>query len=91
MTRVMLLNLLLILTPFLFYAIYILLDKKPETREDFWRLIPLGKLLVIGFALMGVFYATQITFGSDVKDGIYHPAIVKDGKVIPGFIERREP
>jgi len=91
MTRVILLNLLLIIAPFFLYAIYILLQKKPETQDEFWRLIPLGKLLLIGFGFMAVFYATQITFGSDVKDGIYHPATVKDGQVIPGYIEPRKP
>ena len=87
MTRIILINLLLILAPFLFYAAYILIEKKPETRQEFWQFIPLKKLLIIGFALMGVFYITQITFFTSVKDGIYHPATVKDGKVIPGYIE----
>ncbi len=87
MTRIILINLLLILAPFLFYAAYILIEKKPETRQEFWPLIPLKKLLIIGLSLMGIFYITQITFFTSVKDGIYHPATVKDGKVIPGYIE----
>ena len=87
MTRIILINLLLILAPFIFYAAYILIEKKPETRQEFWQFIPLKQLLIIGFALMGVFYITQITFFTSVKDGIYHPATVKDGKVIPGYIE----
>jgi len=87
MTRIILINLLLILAPFLFYAAYILIEKKPETRQEFWQFIPLKKLLIIGLVLMGVFYITQITFFTSVKDGIYHPATVKDGKVIPGYIE----
>ena len=87
MTRIILINLLLILAPFLFYAAYILIEKKPKTRQEFWQSIPLKKLLIIGFAMMGIFYVTQITFGTSVKDGIYHPATVKDGKVVPGYIE----
>ncbi len=90
MTRIILINLLLILAPFLFYAAYILIEKKPETRQDFWQFIPLKKLLIIGFVLMGIFYLTQITFGTSVKDGIYHPATVKDGKIVPGYIEPAE-
>lgn len=86
MTRVILINLLAIIAPFLFYALYILIEKKPETKDEFWRLIPLRKLLVAGFCLMVIFYITQIRFTGQ-KDGIYHPATVRDGKVIPGYIE----
>lgn len=87
MTRIIFINLLLITGPFLFYAAYIMLDKQPETSPEFWKFIPLKKLLILGTALMAIFYATQITYGGGVKDGIFHPATVKDGKVIPGYIE----
>ncbi|GAA6212919.1 hypothetical protein NBRC116602_26600 [Hyphomicrobiales bacterium 4NK60-0047b] len=87
MTRVIAINLLLIFLPLIIYGAYIIIDKKPEDKVAFWKQIPLKLLFSIGFALMLIFYVTQITFNTGVKDGIYHPAIVKDGKVIPGYIE----
>jgi|GEM_PF-2897241 len=87
MTRVIAINLLLIFLPLIIYGAYIIIDRNPEDKAAFWKQIPLKLLFSIGFALMIIFYITQITFNSGVKDGIYHPAIVKDGKVIPGYIE----
>lgn len=87
MTRVIAINLLLIFLPLIIYGAYIFVDKKPEDKAEFWKHIPLKPLFSIGFILMLIFYITQITFNSGVKDGIYHPPTVKDGKVIPGYIE----
>lgn len=89
MTRVIFINLLLIIAPFLLYGLYVLFEKNPKTAAEFWPLIPLKKLLAIGFALMIVFYITQIKFKGD-QEGIYHPPVVRDGKVIPGYIEPRD-
>lgn len=87
MTRVIALNLLLIFLPFLLYAAYVMIEKKPEDKEQFWGYIPLKPLFIIGFFLMAVFYISQINKVPETKDGIYHPATVKDGKVIPGYVE----
>ncbi len=87
MTRVIALNLLLIFLPFLLYAAYVIIEKKPEDKEQFWGHIPLKPLFIIGFFLMAVFYISQINMVPETKDGIYHPATVKDGKVIPGYVE----
>ena len=87
MTRVIAINLLLIFLPLIIYGAYIIIHKKPEDKEAFWQQIPLKTLFAIGFLFMFIFYVTQITFNSGVKDGIYHPPVVKDGKVIPGYIE----
>ena len=87
MTRVIAINLLLIFLPLIIYGAYIIIDKKPEDKDAFWSQMPLKGLFAIGFVFMLIFYITQITFGNKVKDGIYHPPTVKDGKVIPGYIE----
>ncbi len=87
MTRVIAINLLLIFLPLIIYGAYIIIHKKPEDKDAFWKQIPLKVLFSIGFLFMLIFYITQITFDSGVKDGIYHPPVVKDGKVIPGYIE----
>lgn len=87
MTRVIAINLLLIFLPLIIYGAYIIIDKKPEDKDAFWSQMPLKGLFAIGFLFMLIFYITQITFGNKVKDGIYHPPTVKDGKVIPGYIE----
>lgn len=86
MGRVFAINLLLILAPFIIYAVYIMVDKNPETRTELWSYLPQKTLFIIGIALLGLFYVTQISFFSS-PDGVYHPASVgKDGKIIPGHI-----
>lgn len=87
MTRVIAINLLLIFLPLIIYGAYIIIHQKPEDKATFWKQVPLKVLFSIGFVLMLIFYVTQITFYSGVKDGIYHPPVVKDGKIIPGYIE----
>ncbi len=89
MARVVAINILLILAPFIVYAAYILIEKKPDSREAFWKLMPAKPLFAVGLLLMSVFYITQIDFNSG-KDGVYHPAEVRDGKIIPGYISKRE-
>lgn len=89
MARVVAINILLILAPFILYAAYVLIEKKPDTREDFWKLIPAKKLFAVGLLLMSIFYITQINFNAG-KDGVYHPAEVRDGKIIPGYISKPE-
>ncbi len=86
MTRVVLINLGLIFAPFIIYAAYIILDKQPATSEEFWALIPLKKILMIGVGLMLIFYITQLSL-TPAQKGKYHPPEVRDGKIIPGYIE----
>jgi quinol-cytochrome oxidoreductase complex cytochrome b subunit len=90
MTRVVAINILLILAPFLFYSAYVLLEKKPKDKQEFWKLIPAKTLFAVGLCFMAIFYISQITFQHPVKDGVYHPAEVRDGKVIPGYISPPE-
>ena len=86
MIRLIAINLLLILAPFILYAAYVWLEKKPATSKEFWQHIPLLPLFLAGTALMFAFMVTQISTAPAVKDGIYHPPIVKDGVVIPGHV-----
>lgn len=86
MARVIAINLLLIFLPLIIYSAFIILYKQPEHKDEFWSLIPLKKLFFMGFLAMGIFYFTQVNYNKTIKDGVYHPATIKDGKVIPGYI-----
>ncbi len=86
MLRLIAVNMLLILAPFILYAAYVWLEKKPQTSKEFWSHIPLLPLFIGGVTLMTVFMLTQISLRPAVKDGIYHPPVVKDGVVIPGHV-----
>lgn len=86
MTRVIAINLLLIFLPFILYAAYIWLEKKPETSKEFWQYIPLLPLFVTGVILMSTFMISQIAIGPPQKDGVYNPPVIKDGVVIPGHV-----
>lgn len=90
MARVIAINLLLIFLPLIIYSAFIILYKQPEDKAEFWALIPTKTLFTIGFLLMGIFYFTQINFHKTIKDGVYHPAKIQDGKVIPGYISPPE-
>ena len=86
MTRVALINLGLMFAPFIIYSAYVMLQKQPATREEFWQHIPLRKMLIAGFGLMLVFYITHLSL-TPAQKGKYHPPVVKDGKIIPGYVE----
>lgn len=90
MARVIAINLLLIFLPLIIYSAFIILYKQPEHKDEFWSLIPLKKLFFMGFLAMGIFYFTQVNYNKTIKDGVYHPATIKDGKVIPGYISPPE-
>lgn len=82
MLRAVLIELALFLTPF---ALYYLLVKRARRGEQIttpWLYLSLAGLLVAGSAL--VWYA--LTHGSD-PTGQYTPAVLKDGKIVPGHID----
>ena len=86
MPRLIAVNLLLILAPFLLYSAYVWIEKKPETSKEFWSHIPLMPLFIIGAIFMTAFMLTQISLQPPARDGIYHPPTVKDGVIIPGHV-----
>lgn len=88
MIRIILENLLLILTPTLIYVAYVYLTTDPnKSRQQSLNEAPLLWLFLIGVALaVGVLFTFGSTSGG--KPGqAYHPPVFRDGKIVPGKVE----
>lgn len=87
MIRVVLLNLLLLFLPTLLYFAYAGLVRQFQPQDKPVPDAPLVWLVVTGAILM---VAGLIIFGSwdeAPRQGIYVPAHVRDGKVVPAHVE----
>ena len=88
MTRIVLLDIILFLLPFIIFAGWRWLIKGARGRHEIMSDAPLFGLLFLGI-ILGV---TGLYFlGSHEKTGIegrYHPPILKDGKIQPGHFEK---
>ena len=90
MIRVVLFELTLFLLPFIVYFGYLYLRKQQEEVEGFWHDVPLFYLTMAGCALIAAGFIGFSSFGGAPTDADYTPAIIKDGKIVPGELRRPE-
>ncbi|WP_417672132.1 DUF6111 family protein [Roseibium sp.] len=86
MARVILSHLLLFFLPFVGYAVWLWINKKAQTSEN-WRNGPNGWLALAG---IGLVLASLVIFASFKKmpEGTeYRPSRMEDGVFIPGGYE----
>lgn len=90
MLRVVLVQLVLFLIPFALYAAYIWLSKKGDmTDKENWR--GAGGGLFIGGVVLVVLGLLAFRFMEGAAPySRYQPAVIKDGKIIPGYFEREQ-
>lgn len=88
MVRVVLLNLILFLLPFAIYAAVVLLTRPGANKDNVWRDAPIFALIAAGIGLIVSVMVFFVSFGDGAKDGTYRPAEYRDGKLVPGRIER---
>lgn len=87
MARVVLVNLLVFLLPFLVYGAYASLAREAATPESIWKSAPVLPLFLAGAVLVALIMFTFATFsGNDSSNGRYEPPVFKDGKIEPGHI-----
>ncbi len=86
MLRIVLINILLFLLPFLIYGAYMVWVKGVAPGK-LVNTAPILWLLIFGFALLFVFVGTLIQFQSGDRDGTYHPSVLEDGVIKPGRID----
>lgn len=86
MLRVVLTQLFLFSLPFLGYAIWLFVNKKAQTSEN-WRKGPLIWLVIGGFALAISGMVLLATFEVPPEGKIYRPSEFRDGEFIPGRYE----
>ena len=88
MTRVMLVYTLLLLLPFIIYGGWRWIFKGVRGRREIMSDAPILTLLLLGISLVGAglyFLASKEQTGIE---GRYHPPVIKDGKVEPGYFEK---
>ena len=87
MMRVVLINLLMFLLPFLLYGGYVYLTRGSQSPDSIWRGAPIGWLVVAGVVLaLGTLF-TLVTFSGWGTEGTYYPPRFEDGVVKPGRVE----
>jgi len=86
--RVVLIELLLFLLPFALYAGFVYLRRTQEEDQGLWHDVPLFYLTMAGAALIAIGFISFATFTGAPTDAEYVPAIIKDGKIVPGQMRR---
>lgn len=89
MARLLALNALFFVAPFAIYAAYVLATRRRLEVGD-WPARVIVSLCLAGAVIMaiGLFLLTQFS-GADPNEQ-YHPAVLRDGVIVPGGFERPE-
>ena len=87
MFRVVLINLLMFMLPFLVYGAYFYLVRQGRDAADFWVEAPLKSLLAVSVVLVVGAIAGLIHFSGGDREGTYIPPRFEDGVIKPGRIE----
>lgn len=86
MLRVILVNLMMFLLPFVFYIAIKFLTRVDDGKASVLEGLPIMPLALLGTILVAVTLAVTATM-SDKNQGTYEPAVIIDGKVQPGRIK----
>ena len=90
MIRVVLLNLLLLLTPVILYFAYVYVRRRREPDLELMENAPIFWLLAAGVGLMLVGLVTLGQWESGGLEGRYVPPRIEDGQIVPGHFEPLE-
>jgi hypothetical protein len=86
MVRFIAFNAIFFLVPFALYAGWLIIRQGSASRASDWPVRTIAYLTVGGLVLTGVALLFFINF-SGSPTGHYTPAVVKDGKIVPGHID----
>jgi hypothetical protein len=87
--RTIVTELLLFLSPFAAYALYLWARGHGWREPEHWRGIPLAWLVAAGILVVAASLAyTALTTGDPIG-GVYVPAHMEDGRLVPGRTEPR--
>jgi hypothetical protein len=84
MARLLAYNLAFFLLPFAIYGVYVVLTRRSLGTSDDWSVRVFGWLLLAGAGVMLVGLVLITTFGGASPDLEYHPAVLRDGQIVPG-------
>lgn len=87
MFRVVALQLLLFLLPFIGYAFYLYFSRLDPRQRESWENSPIYWLAIGGLMLMLTGFILTATFTGAPTDATYQPAELHDGRIEPGRLE----
>ena len=89
MLRVVLVQILLFLVPFIAFAFYLYFNKRDF--QDWGEWTPrIAWLAIVGFVLTMIGFFSLVVFEQGSRDAVYRPAQNVDGQIVPGRLERPE-
>ena len=86
MLRVVLIDIILFLLPFMVYAAYMVWVKGVAPKSAMAG-APVLWLIVAGFVVLIVGFLTLVQFSGGDRAGTYHPSVLEDGVIKPGSID----
>ncbi|MEG6510212.1 DUF6111 family protein [Methyloligella sp. 2.7D] len=86
MLRIVLIDLLLLILPFLVYAAYVVLVKGTEPA-NVWQDAPVTWLIGASVLLLAIAMVTLVSFQGGDPSAVYHPPVYEDGVIKPGYVE----
>jgi hypothetical protein len=89
MIRIILVNLLLLILPMAIYFSYVYFRRREQPNGEILANAPIFWLLAGGAAMMLIALVVLGQWEVGDPGGRYVPPQVKDGKIIPGHIERK--
>jgi len=87
MARIILLELVLFLLPFIGYAFYLYFSRIDPTKRQSWVDSPIYWMAIGGLLLMIAGFVLTATFSGAPTDASYKPAQLRDGEIVPGHID----
>lgn len=88
MIRVLLLNILLLFLPTLLYLGYVQLIRQFQPEDQPLPNAPFVWLAVAGAVLMVIGLVVLGNWEDVPSDGKYYPPEIRDGKIVPGHVDR---
>lgn len=86
MVRVVLVDIILFLLPFMIYAAYMVWVKGVAPKSAMSG-APVLWLIAAGFAVLIVGFFLLVDFSGGAREGTYHPSVLEDGVIKPGGID----
>lgn len=87
MIRVLLIQFFLFFLPFAIYAGYLVIARKQRLSRGLLAIMPVTRLIIAGIGLVIIGLIVLATYGGSDPGGTYTPAVLKDGKIVPGHID----
>lgn len=87
MVRIVAFDVLFFALPFIAYAVWLLSTRGTATRGADWPARVIATLSIAGVILMVIALIAVIHFNAAPPGLGYHPAEMKDGKLVPGEFE----